>query len=283
MMVMTMAVMTAKKLIEMCHKACDLPSVYATGCWGWPLNYGDNMNRIIEEWPNNQKPAHEKVIRERAAEAKAAGAECYGWDCINLPKAILWSWVGDPSQEFGGAKYLSNGVIDATVNEFWSDCCYDQRTDWNAIVPGEFLYYGNGSHCGIYIGDGLAIEATGKWERKCTVSVVENLIDKFPQNKDKPQHRTWQGHAKIIYIDYTEDAMNKIICPCCGAELNVQVTLSPVEDLLDIYTVKDGDSPWSISEKYYGTGTKYYIIMDYNNLPRDAYIYTGQQLKIPRI
>ena len=194
---MTMAVMTAKKLIEMCHKACDLPSVYATGCWGWPLNYGDNMDRIIEEWPNNQKPAHKKVIRERAAEAKAAGAECYGWDCINLPKAILWSWVGDPSQEFGGAKFRSNGVPDVTVNEFWSDCCYDQRTDWNAIVPGEFLYYGNGSHCGIYIGNGMAIEATGKWERKCTVSVVENLIDKFPENKDKPQQISPTEHRNV--------------------------------------------------------------------------------------
>lgn len=273
--------MKVKEFIERAKQAAAMPSVYATGCWGWPLNYGDNLERIIEEWPNNQKPKHEAVIRERAAKYP----NVMGWDCINLPKAILWSWVGDPHQEYGGAKYLSNDVPDATVNEFWSDCCYDQRTDWNAIVPGEFLYYGNGSHCGIYIGDGLAIEATGSWDRSCTTSVVNNVIDQFPNADADGRARTWQAHAKIIYVDYTEDKpmTNTIICPCCGATLSAQLTLSPAEDLLDIYTVKTGDSPWSIAVKYYGDGTKYTVIMDYNNLPRNSYIYTGQQLKIPRI
>lgn len=278
-------VMTAAKLIEMCQKACELPSVYATGCFGWPLNYGDNLERIIAEWPNNQKPKHEAVIRERAALAKKTGDEVFGWDCINLIKSVLWSWAGDPHQEYGGAVYCSNGVPDVTVYDFFNDCCTDQSTDFDNIIPGEMLYYGNGSHCGVYIGDGLAIEATGSWDRTCTVSIVMNVIDRFPDTKTNGRERTWQAHGKIKFVEYEEDepVTNTIICPCCGATLNAQLTLTPAEDLLDIYTVKTGDSPWSIAVKYYGDGTKYTVIMDYNNLPRNSYIYTGQQLKIPRI
>ena len=278
-------IMTAQELIKILKKADELPSVYATGCWGWPLNYGDNLETIIDEWPNNQKPKHEAVIRERAAEAADAGVECYGWDCINLVKSCLWQWSGDPTQQYGGAIYQYAGIPDCTVSDFYRKCCTDQSTDFSELTPGEFLYYGNGSHCGVYIGDGLAIEATGSWDRSCTTSVVNNVIDRFPYADADGRARTWQAHAKIIYVDYTEDKpmTNTIICPCCGAQLTAQLTLSPAEDLLDIYTVKNGDSPWSISEKYYGTGTKYYVIMDYNGLARNAYIYTGQQLKIPRL
>ena len=278
-------VMTAQELIKVLRKADELPSVYATGCFGWPLNYGDNLERIISEWPNNQKPKHEAVIRERAAEAADAGTECYGWDCINLVKACLWQWAGDPTKEYGGAVYLSNGVPDVTVYDFYYQCCHEWSTDWSELVPGEFLYYGNGSHCGVYIGDGLAIEATGSWDRSCTTSVVKNVADQFPDADAGGRTRTWQAHAKIDYIDYTEDKpmTNTIICPCCGATLSAQLTLTPAEDLLDIYTVRTGDSPWSIAVKYYGDGTKYTVIMDYNNLPYNSYIYTGQQLKIPRI
>lgn len=276
-------IMTAKKLIDQCKKACEHLNVYATGCWGWPLNYGDNLERIITEWSNNQKTKHEAVIRERAAEG-----ECYGWDCINLIKGILWGWDADPGKEYGGAVYLAGGVPDVTVYEFFNTCCTDRSTDFDTIVPGEMLYYGNGSHCGVYIGGGLAIEATGSWDRECCTSAVDNVTDRFPDalTKTDGRRRTWQAHGKIKFIDYTEEVSpvtNTIICPCCGATLNAQLTLTPAEDLLDIYTVKTGDSPWSIAVKYYGDGTKYTIIMDYNNLPRNSYIYTGQQLKIPRI
>ena len=256
-----------------------MPSVYATGCWGWPLNYGDNLERIIEEWPNNQKPKHEAVIRERAAQYP----NVMGWDCINLVKGIIWSWAGDPSKEFGGAVFESNGCPDVTVSDFWISCCTDHTTDWSKLVPGEFLYYGNGSHCGIYIGEGWAVEATGSWDRECTYSIVENVADKYIGTVG-PHRRTWQAHGRIKFVEYEEDDMtNTIICPCCGAKLTAQLTLSPAEDLLDVYTVQDGDSPWSIAVKYYQDGTLYYKIMDYNGLARNAYIYTGQQLKIPRL
>ena len=271
--------MKVKEFIERAKQAAAMPSVYATGCWGWPLNYGDNLERIIEEWPNNQKPKHEAVIRERAAQYP----NVMGWDCINLVKGILWQWTGDVTKEYGGAVYLSSGVPDVTVYDFYQDCC-SHSTDWSKLVPGEFLYYGNGSHCGIYIGEGWAVEATGSWDRSCTYSVVENIAADHPELYNYVRRRTWQAHGRIKFVEYEEDDMtNSIICPCCGAKLTAQLTLSPAEDLLDIYTVQDGDSPWSIAVKYYQDGTLYYKIMDYNGLARNAYIYGGQQLKIPRL
>ena len=277
--------MTKNDFVKMAYRALDERSCYVTGCFGWPLNYGDNLERIIDEWPNNQKPAHEEIIRQRAADAKAAGEECYGWDCINLVKGILMSWCADPSKEFGGAVF--NGAIDKTVSDFFNTECYEQSTDFSHLEPGEMLYYGNGSHCGIYVGDGLAIEATGKWDRKVQQSAVENkeVLQNHPELYNYERKRTWQAHGKIRLVDYTEDTpmTYTIMCPCCGAKLNAQLTLAPEEDILAVHTVRDGESPWSIAVKYYGDGTKYYVIMDYNGLARNAYIYTGQQLKIPRI
>lgn len=45
------------------------------------------------------------------------------------------------------------------------------------------------------------------------------------------------------------------------------------------YIVKKGDTLWSISEKFYGSGTKYKKIKEINSLPSDT-IYAGQLLKI---
>lgn len=47
------------------------------------------------------------------------------------------------------------------------------------------------------------------------------------------------------------------------------------------YVVKEGDSLWAISEKYYGTGTNWGLILQHNNLATST-IYPGQILKIPK-
>lgn len=47
-----------------------------------------------------------------------------------------------------------------------------------------------------------------------------------------------------------------------------------------MHIVSEGDTLWKIAKKYYGTGTKYSIIMKYNNMEDDI-ICLGQQIKIP--
>ena len=46
------------------------------------------------------------------------------------------------------------------------------------------------------------------------------------------------------------------------------------------YTVQKGDSLWAISQKFYGTGIRYYDIKKENNLTNDR-IFVGQVLRIP--
>ena len=47
------------------------------------------------------------------------------------------------------------------------------------------------------------------------------------------------------------------------------------------YTVKAGDSFWSIADTQMGSGTKMYDLASYNGLSIDSVIYPGQVLKIP--
>lgn len=49
------------------------------------------------------------------------------------------------------------------------------------------------------------------------------------------------------------------------------------------YTVKDGDSYWSIAAKVYGDGTKYQKILDANGLKESDDLSIGQTLKIPAL
>lgn len=48
-----------------------------------------------------------------------------------------------------------------------------------------------------------------------------------------------------------------------------------------VYTVKKGDTLWTISQKYLGSGYKYKEIKDLNALNSDM-IYAGQTLKVPK-
>lgn len=49
------------------------------------------------------------------------------------------------------------------------------------------------------------------------------------------------------------------------------------------YTVKEGDTLFAISEKYYGDGYKYIEVAQANNLPNPDQIDKGQVLKMPKL
>ena len=277
------------KNTELVAKVLDVAknhnTLYVMGCFGAPLT-GGNVTRYCNNHTYNKDATRTAMIKAAADKTPPV----FGFDCVNLIKAILWGWDADGAQEYGGAKYQSNGVPDTTVDGIF-DMCSMKSSDFSGIKPGAMLYMSNGGHCGIYIGAGLAIEATGSWERKIYVTALNNMQDEYP-NTGYDKRRTWQKWGLLPWIDYTEKeeaskvtVTAKIICPCCGRELSaaLDLTLAAPDELLAVYTVKAGDTPWGIAQKFYGSGTKYYIIMRYNGLADDAYISTGQKLKIPRI
>ena len=47
------------------------------------------------------------------------------------------------------------------------------------------------------------------------------------------------------------------------------------------YTVQDGETPWSMAQKFYGNGAEYTKILEANGLQEGANIQPGDVLKIP--
>lgn len=117
-------------------------------------------------------------------------------------------------------------------------------------------------HIGVYIGNGLAVECTPKWANKVQITAVGNIGRKSGYN-----NRTWVKHGKLPWIDYTVSSN--------GTALPKNDT-----DIIRKYTVRKGDSLWSIASKELGKGARYKEIMSLNGLT-STFIYPNQVLKIP--
>jgi cell wall-associated NlpC family hydrolase len=169
-------VMTAKSFVEKAvHIANDLATVYTWG--GYGLYH-------MDKW---------------------------GFDCSGLVKGILWGFDDKPFKS-GGAVYGANHVPDLNALQIRESCvCYSE--DFSTITPGEFLYRQSGEspeeqHCGIYVGNGLAVEATAQWDCCVQVSTVENLVS------GEAKAKYWMGHGKLPWIDYAEPHNGWILEGC---------------------------------------------------------------------
>lgn len=224
-------VMTNTKFVEMAKYALSQPSIYARGAFGWELNREDNLERLktINTASRNNK------LTAAANEAAELGVDIWAWDCINLAKGILWGWCGNNpqlkwveggSKNYGGAKYQSNGVPDTTIDAFYSKFTENPSSDFSNIEPGEILYYNNSfGHVGIYVGDGLCIEATSSWQGKVLMSGVTNCAQIY-----EGRTRKWWQHGKLTFIDYVKEEPAIIKCPCCGANLSADIILKAYEE-----------------------------------------------------
>lgn len=134
-----------------------------------------------------------------------ATANTFGFDCSTLIKAVLWGWCGDTSDTYGGAKYASNGVPDMSADSMIAEC-RDLSTDFNNIEVGEILWCP--THTGVYIGDGLAVEATSRWTHNVQITAVGNIGEKEGYNT-----RMWVKHGKSPYIDYGEEKEAEAVEP----------------------------------------------------------------------
>lgn len=180
-----------KRLVDVTKK----DTIYILGCFGAPLT-DKNKNRYTTNREYNSKA-------ERKNKILACDKDTFGFDCVCLVKAILWGWNGDNTKTYGGAVYQSNGIPDTTITNIIDNMCTDVSDDFSNIVEGEFLVMPE--HCGVYIGNGMAVECTPAWDDKVQITEVWNI------KKTSSKGRKWVKHGKLNCIDYAKTSKQKIV------------------------------------------------------------------------
>lgn len=183
--------------IEFVDKIKDVEKNYKTlyvmGCFGAPMS-PSNKKRYCKNHAYNMKP-------KRVAFIQNASEDTFGFDCVNLIKAVLWGWKGLTNKQYGGAKYVANGVPDIGANTMITKC-KDLSTDFDKIEIGEAVW--TTGHIGVYIGDGLAIECTPAWSNGVQITACNRDVEGY-------NRRNWKKHGKLPYIEYVEVAPDENI------------------------------------------------------------------------
>ena len=191
--------------------ATEYKTLYVMGCFGAPLTQ-KNKDRYCKNHSYNKQEA-------RTAMIKSATEDTFGFDCVCLIKGILWGWKGDVSKTYGGAIYKANDVPDIGADSMIK-VCKELSTDFSKIEIGEAVWMEG--HIGVYIGNGLAVECTPKWDNKVQITACNQTITGY-------NRRNWTKHGKLPYIDYIKEQ---------------QETL-PVFDKLDVVKIKAGVTKYS--------------------------------------
>lgn len=112
-------------------------------------------------------------------------------DCSGLIKGILWGYPNN-------GKYCNNNVKDYNANTLISKCS-SVTTDFTKAKKG-WLVWMNG-HIGIYVGNGVVVEASPIWENGIQKTFCKNSGFK---NSCNLKERKWTKCGKLdIYLDYT--------------------------------------------------------------------------------
>jgi hypothetical protein len=182
-------VMPVEEFVErLIDVAKNYKTLYVMGCFGAPMN-ASNKVRYINHHSYNADP-------ERIAMINAATDDTFGFDCVNLLKGVLWGWNGDVSHIYGGASYNINGVPDVSADGMFAKCT-DPSTDFSDVKFGEALWMSG--HIGLYIGDGLAVECTPKWDNRVQITACCQTIEGY-------NRRNWSKHGFLPYVDYAVDS-----------------------------------------------------------------------------
>ena len=179
---------------EFVKKALDVAENYNTayvwGAFGLVAN-ASNMQRMINQYSKNNK---------YLARARQIYGNGYFFDCVGLIKGILWGWCGNSAKTYGGARYASNGVPDVSADQMITYCS-GVSTNFNNIVTGEVVWMRG--HIGIYVGNGIVVEATPAWNGGVQKSALANIGTKTGMNS-----RKWTKHGKLPYITYVADTVS---------------------------------------------------------------------------
>lgn len=191
--------------------ATDYKTLYVMGCFGAPMTQ-KNKARYCSNHSYNKQEARTKMIQ-------AATEDTFGFDCVCLIKGILWGWCGDISKTYGGASYKSNNVPDIGADSMIKKCS-DLSTDFTRIEIGEAVWMEG--HIGVYVGDGLAVECTPKWNNKVQITACNQSINGY-------NRRNWTKHGKLPYIEYVKEQKEEV----------------PVFKELDVVKIKEGVTTYS--------------------------------------
>ena len=240
--------------IEFADKAKNIANNYKTlyvmGGIGFPMT-ASRKSQCMKQYSYNAG---------RASMINSASADTFGFDCVGLIKAILWGWNGNKNHALGGAEYACNGVADVNEDTMITKCSA-LSTDFNNIEVGEAVW--QKGHIGIYIGDGLAVEATPAW--KNCVQITACNCNKAGYNK-----RSWTKHGKLPWINYVATKVEPKVEP-------KKEEAKPVANEVT-YKVVAGDTLSGIASKY---GTTYQKLAQYNGIANPNIIHVGQIIKIP--
>lgn len=182
-----MSIKTNIELAAAMKNVAKHKTLYVMGCFGAPMNE-KNKSRWINSYAYNRR-------EDRKPKIQAASADTFGFDCGCLIKGVLWGWNGDTSHVYGGATYNSNGVPDKDADQMIK-LCSDVSTDFSNIEIGEMVWMSG--HCGVYIGDGLAVEATPIWADGVQITACNC-------NKNGYNRRDWTKHGKLPWVTYIKE------------------------------------------------------------------------------
>lgn len=165
--------------------ATEYKTVYMWGTFGHKVT--DSLIKSkAKQYPKQYSSSRQAKLR------KLVGKGYWGFDCVGLIKGILWGWNGNEAKSQGGAKYKSNGVPDSSANTMFKQCT-EQSTNFSKVEVGEAVWMDG--HIGIYIGDGLVVEATPKWDDGVQITACNCT-------KEGYNRRDWTKHGKLPYVDY---------------------------------------------------------------------------------
>jgi hypothetical protein len=184
--------MKATELAEKCRKmAKNYKTVYMWGTYG-SIVTDKLIKQKSKQYPNYYTAENKKQL------SRYVGKGYWATDCSGLLKMMLWGWKGDANKSYGGAVYASNGVPDISADQMIEKCT-GISTNFSGIQIGELLWCKG--HVGIYIGSGLAVECTPKWDGDVQITAVGNIGKKSGYNT-----RTWKKHGKLPYVTYTKSS-----------------------------------------------------------------------------